>query len=184
LIRSHPDWPAPVRKEYLETLDGKLKELFDFQASALAEAEAVQIVRAMQPADDQALSGALAEYAWTLLASGQSTNAEAPAREALLIYEKQHDEVRKFWVQSMLGESLMKQKRYAEAEPLLLSAYEGANAHKSEIPKGWEGLFFGETIDRVLNYYAATSQPEEVIKWKTKLAEFRKADAEKTATKP
>ncbi|MFM2295783.1 MAG: hypothetical protein RLZZ350_2196, partial [Verrucomicrobiota bacterium] len=96
-IQQHPEWPASVRKEHLDTLDGILKSQMDFSASALAEAESVQIVRARRPADDKALSGALAEYAWTLLASGQYTNAEVPAREALPIFEKNQDYVGKFW---------------------------------------------------------------------------------------
>ena len=183
-IQQHPEWPTSVRKEHLDTLDGILKSQMDFSASALAEAESVQIVRARRPADDKALSGALAEYAWTLLASGQYTNAEAPAREALPIFEKNQDYVGKFWVQSTLGESLTKQKRYTEAEPLLLSAYEGANAHQAEIPEGWSGLFLEEPLARVMDFYVATGQLEEAAKWRAKLAEFRKADAAKKAAKP
>jgi hypothetical protein len=67
---------------------------------------------------------------------------------------------------------------------LLLSAYEGANAHKDEIPDGWSGLFLGETIWRLRDFYAATGRPEEAAKWKDKLAEFERAEAAKKAVKP
>ena len=182
-IRGHPEWPATVRRQYLGTLDQILKSLEDFSTSAAAEALDLEILRTSQPADDKALSGALAEYTWTLLTAEQFTNAEISAREALPIYEKSHDSVGKFWVQSMLGESLMKQKKFTEAEPLLLSAYEGENQHKAEIPEGWSGLFFGPTMERLMNYYQATGRPEEAAKWREKLSEFNKAEAAKKLTK-
>jgi serine/threonine protein kinase len=183
-IRQHPEWPAATRLSYLGTMNDILKgSIFGFEEAASVQAERLQILRATRPADDGDLISALGEYTWTLLASDQFTNAEAPAREVLPMLEKNHDFVGKFWVQSMLGESLMKQKRYTEAEPLLLSAYEGANAHKAEIGKGWEGLFFGETIGHVADFYEATHQPEKAAVWKKKQADFEKTDAEKKETK-
>jgi serine/threonine protein kinase len=179
-IRQHPKWPAATRISYLGTINDILKgSIFGFEEAASVQAERLQILRATYPADNGELCDALGEYTWTLLASDQCTNAEAPAREVLPVLEKKHDYVEKFWVQSMLGESLTKQKRYAEAEPLLLSAYEGANAHKAEIPNGWEGLFLGETIGRVTDFYKATQQPEKVAEWEKIQADFNKAKAAK-----
>ena len=181
-IGQHPGWPVATRREFLGKIDGILKDTLDFSGSALAEVEDVQILRSTLPVDKVALRGALGEYTWTLLASGQATNAEASARESLPMFEDKTDEVGKFWVQSMLGESLTKQKRYAEAGPLLLSAYEGANANKAKIPDGWGGLFFGDTIQRLTDYYDATGQAEEAAKWRNKLAEFQMAEAAKKPT--
>jgi tetratricopeptide (TPR) repeat protein len=188
LFRRHPDWPAPGREESLSTLNRILKNLGDWAAAASAQAERLQSLRARLPADDPALHDALGnslgEYTWTLLISGQFAEAEAPAREVLPILEKNHDEVEKFWVQSMLGESLWRQKRYAEAEPLLLSACEGANAHKDEIPDVWRDLFLGEPLRRLVSFYEVTGRPEEAAKWKNKLAEFNETEAAKKAAKP
>ena len=183
-IIQHPKWPAPVRKEYFDTLNDILKDLGDFPAAALAQGESLQILRATPPVDDGALRDALGNYAWILLFGGRPAEAEAPAREALPMLEKKHDEVGKFWVQSMLGESLTKQKRYAEAEPLLLSAYQGANAHKAEISDGWRGLFLGETIYRLRDFYLATGRPDEAAKWQNTLDEFNQAEAAKKSNKP
>jgi serine/threonine protein kinase len=188
LFHRHPGWPAPGREESLSTLNIILKNFGDWAAAASAQAERLRSLRARLPADDPALRDALAnslgEYTWTLLCAGHFAEAEAPAREVLSILEEKHDEVEKFWVQSMLGESLWMQKRYAEAELLLLSACEGANAHKDEVPDGWRDLFLGEPLRRIMSFYEATGRPEEAAKWRNKYAEFERAEAARKTVKP
>ena len=178
-VEQHPSWSAPVRINYLETLSEKLKHLGDFSASASAQADRLQILRDTRPVDETAICQALGGYTWTLLFSGQDVKAEAAAREVLPMMEKKHDYVGQFWVQSMLGESLTKQKRYAEAGPLLLSAYEGAYSHQAEIAESWRGLFLGETIYRMRDFYQATGQSNAAAQWNEKLEEFRRAEAAK-----
>src|SRR5438046_9890167 len=52
--------------------------------------------------------------------------AEASARECLVIREKKSpDDWQTFNAKSILGGSLLGQKKYAEAQPLLISGYEG-----------------------------------------------------------
>jgi hypothetical protein len=53
----------------------------------------------------------------------------------LIIREKKiPDDFFTFNARSMLGGSLLGQKKYAEAEPLLLSAYEGLRQREDRIP--------------------------------------------------
>ncbi len=164
-----------------------LKHAGAISESGSEQAERLQILRNRLPSDAPELRSALQEYTWTLLASGKFVEAEASARECLAIHERNQkapDEVGKFWTQSLLGDSLMGQKRYAEAEPLLLSGYEGVNQREAAISPVYRNLIFGDSIGRLVEFYEATSRPEEVAKWKKRLAEYEKAEAAKQAATP
>jgi hypothetical protein len=66
----------------------------------------------------------------------------------------------------MLGGALLGQKKYAEAEPLLLKGYEGMKAREAKIPKsGGAELRIPEALDRLIELYTATKNPDEVKKW-------------------
>jgi hypothetical protein len=106
----------------------------------------------------------------TLLAAGKFTEAEPMARECLIIRAKQTPEDRSTLdVQSMLGGVFLGQKKYAEAEPLLLSAYEGLKA--SEDKSSHEKLRRKEALQRVVQLYRATGRPEKVAEWNKALAD-------------
>jgi serine/threonine protein kinase len=185
LYRSHPDWSAEGRKNTLDAINESLKNLGEFTEAVSIQKERLPILRATRPADDPEIRNALAELTWTLLFSDQYLEAEPIARECLAMHERTDpDDYGKFWVQGMLGESLTKQKRYTEAEPLLLSAYEGVKKHENEIGSDWRGLFLGETIGRVADFYKATHQPEKTAEWKIIQADFDKAEATMKAAKP
>jgi eukaryotic-like serine/threonine-protein kinase len=100
----------------------------------------------------------------TLLTAGRFTEAEPMARECLIIRAKQTPEDRStFDVQSMLGGILLGQKKYVEAEPLLLSAYEGLKA--SEDKSSHEKLRRKEAVQRIVQLYRVTGRPEKVAEW-------------------
>jgi hypothetical protein len=101
--------------------------------------------------------------------------AEPLLRESLAIREKtQPDDGSASNAQSMLGGSLLGQKKYAEAEPLLLNACEGLKKHKSitRIP---------QALDRLAEFYAATNKPDAAKKL---LAERTQALAKAAASNP
>src|SRR5439155_22948964 len=67
---------------------------------------------------------------------GKLADAEPLARECLAIYEaKNTDYWRVFEARSLLGATLLAQKKYADAEPLLLSGYEGMKQREDKAPK-------------------------------------------------
>ncbi|MFO0811267.1 MAG: serine/threonine-protein kinase [Gemmataceae bacterium] len=67
-----------------------------------------------------------AHFGQNLLAQDKPGDAEAALREALAIYQKfPLAATERFVAESLLGEALAGQRRYAEAEPLLLSSYDG-----------------------------------------------------------
>ena len=71
----------------------------------------------------------------------------------------------------MLGGSLLGQKKYVEAEPLLLAGYEGMKQREVKIPP--EGkVRLNETLQRLAQLCDATQRPEQAVEWRKKLAEL------------
>jgi tetratricopeptide (TPR) repeat protein len=103
-------------------------------------------------------------------------DAESNYRECLAIREKiQPDAWTTFNIKSMIGAALLGQKKYVEAEPLLLAGYTGMKDREKTIPKsGGAELRLPEALDRLIQLYTETNKPDEVKKWqaeKTKLTE-------------
>lgn len=94
--------------------------------------------------------------------------AEATLREALKGYEKAIPESwEKYNCQSMLGASLDAQKKYTEAEPLLLSGYAGLIDRQAAIPQDQQVL--SEAGERVVRLYENWEKPEKAAEWRQKL---------------
>jgi tetratricopeptide (TPR) repeat protein len=146
--------------------------------------EALVMRRKFLSADDPTLAYALAGLTSTLLATQKFTEAEPLARECLTIREKKlPDDWRTFNARSVLGGSLLGQKKYAEAEPLLLSGYEGMKQREDKIPASGKPRV-KEALDRLVQLYEATGQSEKAAEWNRKLAEFDQAEAEKKTAAP
>ena len=79
----------------------------------------------------------------------------------------------------MRGGTLLGQKKYAEAEPLLLSGYEGIKQRQASIPAQVRTLRLSETLQRLVQLYEATDRPAQAAEWKQKQAGFEKAETEK-----
>ncbi|HPA16822.1 MAG TPA: serine/threonine-protein kinase [Verrucomicrobiae bacterium] len=183
LYRSHPDWSAAGRITALDALNESLKPLSQFEEAISVQKERLQLLRAQN--DEGRVKDALGELAWSLLFANRYVEAETVAREFLATPERTAtDEAQKSWVQGMLGESLMRQRRYTEAEPFLLSAYEGVKKHEAEIGADWRGLFLGETIARVADFYKVTHQPQRAAEWKEIQNDFEKAEKAKKSGIP
>jgi non-specific serine/threonine protein kinase/serine/threonine-protein kinase len=69
---------------------------------------------------------------------------------------------------SMLGESLLGQRRYVEAEPALLTGYEGMVSREEEIPIA-ERSHLREAAERVVRLYESWNRPQEAAAWKAKV---------------
>jgi hypothetical protein len=87
-------------------------------------------------------------------------------RESLSIIEKvQPNAWFTFDTRAMLGAALLGQKKYAEAEPLLLQGYEGLKAHEKNIPP--QAAFrIAETLDHLVKLYLSLKKPDEVKKYR------------------
>ena len=116
----------------------------------------------------------------SLLQAKAFTEAEPLLRECLAIREKtQPDLWTTFNTQSLLGGALLGQKKYAEAEALLLAGYEGMKQREKSIPP--QGATrIPEALDRLLDLCTATSRPDEVKKWQAERAKYPEAKKPET----
>jgi tetratricopeptide (TPR) repeat protein len=78
--------------------------------------------------------------------------------------------------ESLLGASLAGQQKFAEAEPLLLSGYQGMLGRKTTIP--WERRFaLSDGAERIPEFYESWRKPEKAAEWrqnlKVNLADFQ-----------
>ena len=65
----------------------------------------------------------------------------------------------------MLGEALLGQKKYADAEPLLRAAYEGLKTRQEDIPQPVRVQRLVEAVDRLILLYTALNRPDDVQTW-------------------
>lgn len=64
----------------------------------------------------------------------------------------------------------MGQKKYTEAEPILLKGYEGMKQRDAKIPK--EGkVRLTEAVTRLVQLYDAWGKPAEAAKWRKELSQ-------------
>jgi hypothetical protein len=73
--------------------------------------------------------------------------------------------------------TLLGQKKYAEAEPLLIQGYHGLKERESNLPKGSRTPLkdAGEPLVRL---YEVWGKPEKAAEWRQKLEASRSADKE------
>ncbi len=95
--------------------------------------------------------------------------AERLARDCLEIREHSApDDWRTFETRSLLGGSLLRQQRFAEAEPLLFRGYEGMKAREARIPAPARKRLT-EARDRIILLYDAWNKPDQAADWKARL---------------
>ena len=76
-----------------------------------------------------------------------------------------------FNTQSLLGGALLGQKKYAEAEPLLLKGYEGMKQREKSIPPQGGDRIPG-ALDRLIKFYTATDKLDEARQWQSERAKY------------
>src|SRR5262249_39211581 len=103
--------------------------------------------------------------------------AEPLIREGLAIREKiQPDAWRTFNTKSLLGDALLGQKRYADAEPLLLAGYRGMKALEETMePLG--RMRIPKTLERLVRLYEAKGDPKEAAAWRARLEAARTTES-------
>ncbi len=145
------------------------------QAGRFVEAEpllcaGIEGARKRFGAGDARTAGFMAVLGLSHIQHSKWTEAEPVLRECLAIREKlQPEEWNTFNTRSQLGGSLLGQKKFAEAEPLIISGYEGLKAREAKIPPPGKSRLT-EASERMLKLYEAWDKPEKVTEWKAKLA--------------
>jgi tetratricopeptide (TPR) repeat protein len=112
-------------------------------------------------------ANALGWLALNLLLQERHGDAERIAREVLAI--AQTEPFRPFYWKSVLGAALLGQKKYADAEPLLLQGYDGMKQRETGVPEGERRRLLADAGERVVRFYEDTGQPEKARQWREKL---------------
>jgi hypothetical protein len=109
-----------------------------------------------------------------LLQQKKWADAESILRECLSIRaKKQPDDWTTFNMQSRLGEALLGQKKYAEAEPLPLVGYEGMKQREKTFPEQGK-VRISEAIERLVQLYEANKK-DEAARWRKELDALKAA---------
>jgi hypothetical protein len=157
--------------------------LLDGYGKAGKTAEAARLVtelladaRKQLPKDSPELANVLAPIGLYLLQTHAFTEAEALLRECLAIRQKtQPDAWTRFDSMSTLGGALLGQKKYTEAEPLLLKGYQGMKQREKTIPPQRMPRI-SEALDRLIEFSTATNKPEQAKKWRAERANYPQAN--------
>jgi serine/threonine protein kinase/tetratricopeptide (TPR) repeat protein len=133
-------------------------------------------VKQQAGADSPAYAGQLAQLGMNLLLQHKHAAAEPVLRKCLALREKgQPGAWTTFNTQSMLGDALLGQEKYAEAEPLLLRGYEGMRQCQDQIPKGGKARLT-EALERLVQLYDAWGKQEKAAEWRKQLEAHEQAE--------
>jgi tetratricopeptide (TPR) repeat protein len=110
----------------------------------------------------------LANLADVFQRQGRFEEAEALSRQALaLLDDSNPNDWRAFSTRSLVGQTLTGQKKYSDAEPLLLSGYTGMKLRETNISPE-NKIRIKEARERVLRFYLETGQLDRAAEWKQK----------------
>ena len=111
-------------------------------------------------------AAALAIQGSALLTEKKPAEAELKLRESLAIRQKvQPDDWTTFDAQSMLGAALLDQKKYAAAEQLLVSGYEGMKQRQAKI-RARDRSHLTKALERLVHLYELWGKKGEAAKWR------------------
>jgi tetratricopeptide (TPR) repeat protein len=120
--------------------------------------------------DSPRYASVLALHGSMLLSQKKASAAERRLRECLAIRQRlQPDHWTTFDAKSLLGEALLAQKKYAEAEPLLLDGHQGLRKHQSKIPIH-DRTCIPRALERLVGLYGAWNKKDEADRWRKELA--------------
>jgi hypothetical protein len=77
------------------------------------------------------------------------------------------------YTRAMLGATLLGKRKFDEAEPLLISGYEGMRERENSIRE--RNKVLTETMQSFVQLFEATSRPEKTAEWRTKLSMIQAA---------
>ena len=113
----------------------------------------------------------ISNVGWVRLQQKRNTEAEASFREAAgILVRTAPDSWERFNVDSMLGASLAAQKKFEEAEPLLVSGYNGmGSAQRSTNTNSTSRFTLEQALQAIVQLYADWGNPAKQGEWAEKL---------------
>jgi tetratricopeptide (TPR) repeat protein len=159
--------------EHRSTLGTLAESAFMYQREGkygLAETQGTQALaglrRALGPEHPDTMES-VADLALACVSQRKFAESEALAHEVLEFNRKMPEDWERFRAESLLGASLSGQKRYAEAEPLLLEGYQGMLARKDRIPVERD-YYLDRAHKWLMELYEASGKPEKAAEWRAK----------------
>lgn len=139
--------------------------------------ERLEWMERRMPAEEPEIIRTLVRFTEVLVAAHKFAEAEPFARESLGLREKKTpNDWCLFISRSVLGACLLGQEKYAEAEPWLISGYEGLKQREATMP-AYGKPYLKEALQRLVALYIATDRPDSAAKWKQKLTAFDQENA-------
>jgi tetratricopeptide (TPR) repeat protein len=165
-------WGAEHRDTF--TAVGNLAAAYE-SAGAWDKAEPLrqrEVERARQIAPETIqLAASLSAVAGCQLKQQKYSEAESNCRECLTIAEKVlPDNWRVFDTKSLLGEAMAGQKKFDDAEPLLIEGFDGMKQREVAIAATARNRLT-EAMQRLVALYLAWGKPDEAARWTQKLKE-------------
>jgi hypothetical protein len=94
-------------------------------------------------------------------------DAEPYLRRSLdLIAKKAPESWVRFSLMTVLGESLLGQQKFAEAEPLLLEGYAGMKRHEASVSEEFRTGHLGAALERLIHLYSAWGKEDRAEPWR------------------
>jgi eukaryotic-like serine/threonine-protein kinase len=132
-----------------------------YARAAKSVAEALAGQRLALGSDHPDTMSSVSDLALALLSQGKFAESETLAREAVETDRKKRpDDWQYFRAETLLGASLAGQKKYAEAEPLLLEGYQGMAARKERIRVA-EWYHLDRAQEWIAKLYQAWGNPDK-----------------------
>jgi hypothetical protein len=131
--------------------------------------ETLKLKKAKQSPDHHETLGTMNDLAGAYLDAHRWSEAEHTSRECLAgRAAKTPDDWRRFHTMSQLGAALAGQKRFTEAEPLILQGYEGPKAREAKFPAEHK-KHLAEAAARIVRLYETWGKTDKATTWKAKL---------------
>ncbi len=169
---------GPDQRDTLASMDNlaaSFRDVGRFDEAFQLDEEALKRMKSKLGPDHSCTLNTMDSLAETCLPVNRPAEAELLTRECLAIRQKTSpDEWTMFNTQSLLGGALLAQKKYAEAEPLLVSGYKGMRDRTAKMPAD-EKTRLKDAIQRLVQLYEATNRPEKAVEWKAKMGETRQS---------
>ncbi len=162
--------PTP-RWVVVPLIDAYIKSGENTRLAALIQDQLAE-ARKAPPKDSPQQANLLGQISLLLLQHEKWTEAEPLLRECLANREKSQPDVwSTFNTKSQLGGALLGQKKFADAERLLLAGYEGMKEREKTIPEQGK-IRLAEALDRLIELSTETNKPDEVKKWQAERAKY------------
>ena len=168
----------------IDNLASCLEQLKQFDEAEAWRRKSLAAVKERAGVDSGAYAVEMAKLGRNLLQQQRWTDAENALREGLTLRTRyQPDAWTTFNTQSMLGGALLGQKKYTEAEPLLLVGYDGMKKREATIPAQGKARLT-DTLERLVQLYEATGKNDEAAKWRKELENAKAAQSPIRAKQP